>query len=279
MTAALSILGSGLGHPECVAWDPSGSLVTGSEGGELRWLDPVSGAERRRVRVSDGMLAGIAVDGDGAAWVCDVGGRRVARVEPDGAVVTVTGGPQGRPFTTPNYPVLDAHGRLYVSDSGTWGARDGSVVVVEPDGTARTWSDEAADYTNGLALDPSGGWLLVVESALPGVSRIPIRPDGSAGPRELVLELPRTVPDGLAFAADGTLLIACYRPDAILAWRGGTLTTLAEDWRGILLSAPTNIAFAGPGLDTLVSANLGGGHLTRIAAGLAGAPLHHPRRA
>ena len=44
-----------------------------------------------------------------------------------------------------------------------------------------------------------------------------------------------------------------------------------------MLSAPTNIAFTGPGRDRLVSANLAGWHLTHIDAGLVGAPLHHPR--
>ncbi|MFN8619140.1 MAG: SMP-30/gluconolactonase/LRE family protein [Chloroflexota bacterium] len=271
---SLSSLGNGLGHPECVAWDPvSGLLACGSEGGELIWLD-LDGAERRRVRVSDGMLAGIAIDATGTAYVCDVAGRRVARVTPDGAVATLTTGPADRPFTTPNYPVLDGAGRLFVSDSGTWGRRDGSIVAVDPDGTARSWSTEPAGYTNGLALDPAGTALLAVESTLPGVSRIPILADGSAGPREVLVELPRTVPDGLAFAADGTLLISCYRPDVVRTWKDGILRTLAEDWSGIQLSAPTNVAFAGPALDVLVAANLGGHALTRLdGSGLTGAPL------
>jgi gluconolactonase len=275
--ADLVTLGSGLGHPECVAWDPGGFVVCGSEAGELIWLD-LDGIERRRVRVSGGMLAGIAIDGRGAAFVCDVPGRRVARVDPDGSVETVSAGPPGRPFTTPNYPVLDGEGRLYVSDSGTWGRLDGSVVRIDRDGTTITWSDEAPGYTNGLALEPAGSALLVVESTLPGVSRIPVRSDGTAGTREVVVELPRSVPDGLAFADDGTLLISCYRPDAVRTWKDGVLGTLAEDWRGIALCAPTNVAFAGPGLDVLIAANLGGHHLTRLeGAGLTGAPLHRPR--
>jgi sugar lactone lactonase YvrE len=192
-------------------------------------------------------------------------------------VETWSTGPTDRPFLTPNYPVFAADGRLFVSDSGTWGANNGSVVVIEPDGSARTFSDEPSSYTNGMCLSPAGDQLYVVESSLPGVSRLPLLPDGGAGPRELVVDMPRAVPDGVAFTADGTLLVTCYRPDAVYAWAGGRLETLVEDWTGLVLSAPTNLAFTGADLDVLVSSNLGGWHVTRIDAGLSGARLHYPR--
>jgi len=274
----LSVIGGGIDHPEGICWDPAGSIVVGTEAGGLLWLDPADGSVQRSFHVGAGLMAGIAIDGDGRAYACDVPGHRVARVDPrTGDVTTFTTGPSDRPLVTPNYPVFDAAGRLYVSDSGAWGANDGRVVVVEPDGTGRTLSTEPAAYTNGMALSPDGAFLYVVESSLPGISRLPLRPDGTAGPRELVVDMPRTVPDGIAFTADGLLLITCYRPDAVFTWDGSTLGTLVEDWSGLVLSAPTNIAFIGPGRDQLVSANLAGWHLTRIEAGLVGAPLHHPR--
>jgi len=273
----LSTIGSGIDHPEGLCWDPSGSIVVGTEAGGLLWLDPADGSVQRSFQIGVGLVAGIAIDGDGRAYACDVPGHRVVRVDPrSGDVSTFTTGPADRPLVTPNYPVFDAVGRLYVSDSGVWGANDGRVVVVEPDGSGRTLSTEPAAYTNGMALSPDGGHLYVVESSLPGVSRLPILPDGTAGPRQLVTEMPRTVPDGIAFTADGLLLITCYRPDAVFTWDGSTLGTLVEDWSGLVLSAPTNIAFIGAGLDRLVSSNLAGWHLTLIDAGLVGAPLHYP---
>ena len=275
---ALSTIGSGLDHPEGICWDPAGSIVVGTEAGALLWLDPEDGSVQRQVQVGTGLIAGIAIDGDGRAYACDVPGGRVARVDPRADLVeTFTTGPADRPLVTPNYPVFGADGRFYVSDSGRWGAGDGRVVVVDPDGTSRTLSTEPSAYTNGLALAPDGVHLYVVESALPGISRLPLRPDGTAGPRELVVEMPRTVPDGIAFTADGMLLISCYRPDTVHTWDGEALGTLVEDWSGLALSAPTNIAFIGPGRDQLVSSNLAGWHLTRIDAGLVGGPMHHPR--
>jgi len=275
---ALSTIGGGIDHPEGICWDPVGSIVVGTEAGGLLWLDPADGSVQRSFQVGVGLMAGIAIDGDGRAYACDVPGHRVARVDPrSGDISTYTTGPADGTFVTPNYPVFDAAGRLYISDSGEWGANDGRVVVVEPDGTSRTLSVEPAAYTNGMALSPDGGHLYVVESSLPGVSRLPLDADGSAGPRELVVEMPRTVPDGIAFTDAGLLLITCYRPDAVYTWDGTTLDTLVEDWSGLTLSAPTNIAFIGHGRDQLVSSNLAGWHLTRIDAGLVGSPVHHPR--
>lgn len=277
MTISLSMLGSGIDHPEGIAWDPAGALVVGTEAGRLLWLDPESGAVLRSFEIGTGLVAGIALDGRGRAYACESAGHRVQRVDvASGAVETYSTGPAEQAFVTPNYPVFDAAGRLYVSDSGDWDQPNGSVVVIEPGGQARTVSREPAAFTNGLAISPDGLSLYVVESTLPGVSRLPLHDDGSVGGRELVVEMPRTVPDGLAFVDDGRLLISCYRPDAVYVWDGRRLETLVEDWTGVSLCSPTNIAFTGPRLDQLVSANLGAWYVTRIDAGLRGAALHYP---
>lgn len=86
-----------------------------------------------------------------------------------------------------------------------------------------------------------------------------------------------TVPDGVAFTADGGVLVACYRPDSIVHIdRDGAIEIVAEDPQGTLLGAPTNVAFAGADLDRLVCANLGRWHLALVDSGLRGAPLHYP---
>jgi gluconolactonase len=119
----------------------------------------------------------------------------------------------------------------------------------------------------------------------PRVVRVRIEPDGSAGPVENVVELPRTVPDGLAFDTDGNLYISCYRPDVVYrlspvrqahgtAW--GKLDVLAEDYAGTVIAAPTNIAFCGRERNVLLSASLGRWHITRYDAGATGIPLHYP---
>jgi len=97
---------------------------------------------------------------------------------------------------------------------------------------------DAPAFTNGLAIDPASAWLYMVESEVPAISRSAIAADRLTD-HEVVLEMPRTVPDGLAFTADGRMLIGCYRPDAVMIWDGRTREVLVEDWTGENLNAPT----------------------------------------
>ena len=92
-----------------------------------------------------------------------------------------------------------------------------------------------------------------------------------------MVRLPRTVPDGVALDVAGNLYVACYRPDRLYRLSvNGRLDTLAEDPAGTVLNAPTNVTFAGPALDRLVVANLGGWHLAVCAMDVAGQPLTYP---
>lgn len=271
-----SVFASGLDHPESLAWDPRGWVIAGGEAGQLYRVDASTG-NVETIAETGGFVLGIALDARGRIYWCDLKLAQVRRFDPVSEIVdTFTRGAEDQPFAVPNFPVFDAEGRLYVSDSGRWGANDGAVFVVLPDGRATVASSEPSAYSNGLAIDRSGEFLYVVESSLPGVSRLPIQADGRLGSKELVVELPRTVPDGLAFTADGRLLISCYRPDAVYIWDGRSIEPLVEDWTGLSLSAPTNVAFVGDGLDRLVTANLASSHLAELAAGLTGAPLHRP---
>jgi gluconolactonase len=140
------------------------------------------------------------------------------------------------------------------------------------------WTDEARNFPNGIALSADGSRLLVLESTPGAVVEFAIAADGSAGPRTMLVELPGTVPDGIAVAADGSLVIACYRPDAIYRWHPQTgIELLAHDPEGTALAAPTNVVFTGPDLDTMIVPNIGRWHLTRLRhAGLRGVPLHYP---
>src|SRR6202042_1494260 len=108
-------------------------------------------------------------------------------------------------------------------------------------------------FANGLAMDSAA--LYVAESFLPGVSRIEIEPDGSAGKRTVVAELPGTGPDGLGFGPAARLYIGCYEPSQVLRLRrDGAPETVARDPTAHVLCHPTNLAFRGR---TAMVANLG----------------------
>jgi len=141
------------------------------------------------------------------------------------------------------------------------------------------WTRASRNFPNGLTLAPDGRSLVVVESYPSALVEIQIETDGSPGERRVLCELGTTVPDGVAYATDGSCFIPCYRPDAILRWHPDEgLSTFAEDVRGTMIAAPTNIVFAGDSLDEMVVPNLGRWHLARLRAGVRGVPLHYPTR-
>ena len=278
---AFRALAGGLDHPEGVAWDPSGGVVyAGGEAGQVYEVG-LDGSVRQ-VADTGGFILGLAVDGDGLVYACDVAAGAVVRVDPGSGDWRVHADrsfdePANR-MRAPNWPAFDERGALYVTDSGDGGANDGRIWRVEPDGTAHVWTTAASRLPNGCCLAPDGSSLLVVETNRPGVVRIPILADGTAGALEEVARLSGTVPDGIAVAADGSLIVACYRPDALLRVRtDGAVETLVEDWTGQVLGAPANVAFVGEALDRVVTSNLGRWHVAIGDVGLVGAPLFRPR--
>ena len=257
-------------HPEGVAVHRDGSIWCGTETGDLLRL-AANGGSVERMGGTDGFLLGIAFDSAGNCFACDL--RHAAIFRWDAS----TGGMErfaSSGIRVPNYPIVDeARGWLYVSDSVGEDNRSGIFRYDLKTGEGGLWFREAMSFANGMAMALDGAGLYVVESDAPCVSYVPILADGEAGIRQVVVEDVRNVPDGLAFAADGSLLISCYEPSRIYRWRKERgLEVLIEDPAATTLAHPTNIAFKG---DKLYTANLGRWHITEIdlatIAGLSGA--------
>jgi len=267
----------GLDHSEGIAVTPKGDIYVGGEAGQIyRIVDD----KPQQVASTGGFLLGLAADGEGRIYVIDNTAKKVWRYDPaTGALDTFIGPPQAK-IKVPNWGAFDASGNYYLTDSGEWMATDGRLWVVRPGGKVELWSAECRAFPNGCCLAPDNRSLYVVESMPSAIVEVPIEDGGKAGKRRVLCELGVAVPDGVACATDGSLIIACYRPDLIYRWhpRDG-LSVLASDPRGTVLAAPTNVAFTGPGLGTLVVPNLGRWHLTRGRFGIAGVPLNYPTRA
>ena len=199
----VEVLCDDVDHPECVTWDPRGSLVFGTESGEIGSFDIERGS-KRRVAAVDGFVLGVAVDGDGDIHACIQSHRSVIRCSSGGSVTVESLGAQERPFRTPNHLAFHPSGALYVSDSGSsWEARDGAILRIDPSGETVVVSEATPAFPNGIAVDATGSHLYVLESSEPRLSRFPIGEDGALRGVELVAELPRAVPDGLAIAPTG----------------------------------------------------------------------------
>jgi len=263
----IETLVDGLDHPEGVCWDPRARVLwAGGEAGQVYRLD-LEEQTAEEVARAPGFVLGLAVDGHGRLVLCcsDVGALCMLE---DGSVRTVRDG-----LSYPNFPAFAPDGTLYFSESGSWGADDGRVLRLSSEGDLDVLSTELSDFPNGCAVTPDGRYLWVVESHTPTVNRF----DLETGDLEEVTRLEGTVPDGLAFTQDGGVVVSLYRPDRIVFLDGsGTVEVVAEDPQGTLLSAPTNVCFAGQELDVLVAANLGRWHLALVKTRLRGVPLHYP---
>ena len=258
-----TVLASGLDHPEGLAWSDTHGLFAGGELGQIYRIDPVSG-ESVQIASTGGFALGMAFGPDGRLMVCDMAKASVLAVDVATGVVEPWSDALGIRFHVPNHLAYDSRGSLFVSDSGDWGSDNGRIIRVDADGTHHVVADGGA-FTNGLALTPDESHLVAVESSAGRVVSYRIEPEALLL-GEVVAEMPGTVPDGVAYCDDGTLLVSCYRPDAIFSVPpGGSPAPLVHDWTGLTLSAPTNIAFVGAGRDTLVTANLCGRHLSRVA--------------
>jgi gluconolactonase len=274
----LRVVVDGLDHPEGVATAADGTLYAGGELGQVYRVDPVRGSFEQ-VAECGGFMLGLAVDGDGFVYGCNLGRKILQRIDPrTGDVEMLSAGPPGRPFQTPNWCLFTPGGRLLVTDSGGWQHKDGFVALVEPDGTTSVWSDEVNDFPNGACLSADGSGVLVLESLAPTLSLIPFGTDERPGPRKVVAQLPGTVPDGVSVDVTGRAYVFCYRPDRILTVDlDGTVAVLVDDALGTTLSAPTNGVWIGPDLDELVVGNLGRWHLTALRPGPRGVDVVRPR--
>lgn len=274
----LTNLGHLFDHPEAVAWGPDGRVYAGGELGQFYRFGLSDSTFEQFAQAEGGFVLGIAHDADGNVYACDERLRCVHKVTPDGKVSVYCDGNAEQKMRLPNYPVFDDHGNLYVSDSGDFGARNGFIWRIAPGGKAEIWDRSANGFTNGMCLSEDGRALYVVESSPPLISRLEINADGTAGRRTVLVELPRQVPDGVALDREGNLYIAMYNPNIIYRYSAkGVLETLYDDWQQLYLLAPTNVAFGGDDMKTLIIAGLCGWSVHTARVEVPGLPVRYPK--
>lgn len=269
----VEIIADGLDHPECVALHSDGSIWAGGEAGQIYRINKHGSIEE--VVNTGGFVLGIAFSPHGWLAICDLKKQLVWKYDlTTKDLRPFARGVEGRNFQTPNFPVFDNRGNLYVSDSGTFRQSDGVVFKFDANGVGTIWHEGPFSFANGLALSADQKKLYVVCTCLPGVEVVTINPDGSAGKKTKLIELPRTCPDGIAIDAADNLYISCYTPNTIYKLAAsGKLETLIEDWESHTLCNPTNIAFGGPDLKDLYIANLGRWHIAKLKLDIEGVKL------
>lgn len=273
----LEVFAGGLDHSEGIAVTLKGEIYVGGEAGQIYRIEndqPVEVAN-----VGGGFLLGFAADADGRIYAIDNTAKKVWRFDPATKAIDTFIDCAAAGIKVPNWGAFGPDGSYYLTDSGDWMAGNGRIFVKRPGKPVELWTEESTAFPNGCCVSPDGSKLYVAESVPGAIVEFPIGADGKAGKRKVLADLGVAVPDGVACTTDGSLVIACYRPDVIYRWHPASgVTVLAADPRGTVIAAPTNVAFTGPGLETLVVPNLGRWHLTRGRFGLAGVPLNYPTR-
>lgn len=276
----IEVFAEGLDHSECVVVHPDGSVWCGGEIGQIYRIDP-SGKKVEEVANTGGFVLGLAFSPE-ADWlaICDIRKQAVLRLDlASMKIETLVETVGDYRLKTPNYPAFTREGALYFSDSGDFNTVTGLIFRVEKSGKKAFWAGGTLNFANGIALAPDESYLYVVESFLPGISRFRIQADGTAGPREVFVPELREVPDGLAFDAEGNLYCSCYAPSRIYKIDpAGRVSIEAEDITSHALANCTNIAFGGADFQSLLVANLGRWHISKIQMEVPGAPLAcHPK--
>ncbi len=218
---------------------------------------------------------GAAIGPDGAAYVCNNGGRftwreqdgsirpgptppehaggSIQRVDlATGAVTTLYDSGEGRRLLAPNDLVFDRHGGFWFTDYGTSdldGARFGALYYARADGSLIRRAGRLPS-PNGIGLSPDGQTLYAADTQTGRLWACDITGPGELGPGMLpglpgrvLASLPGyQLVDSLAVEADGRVCVGT------LVNGGITLCTPAGALEHIPLPDPmiTNIAFGGP---------------------------------
>lgn len=226
-------------------------------------------------------IGGIALHAGGGFVIT---GRNVALKPADGGETRVLlAADEATGETGFNDLATDAAGRILVGSlafrptaSGYDDAKPGRLYRIDLDGTAEAVSDGIL-LTNGLAFSADGRRLYHSDSLNRHVRVYDVAPDGAIGSWRVFAEMPRGIPDGMAAAADGRLLVALAHGHAVAVFRpDGSLE------REIAVPQPmvTSLCFGGDGLEDLYVVTgterdgpADAGTVWRTRAGIAGLPV------
>jgi gluconolactonase len=293
----VEIFGRGVLKAEGVVIDKENNVYGGGRNGVIYKVNPEGQVSELCTLPAGSIPNGITMDRQGNLVYCDLGKKAMMRVTEGGQASMIADRVGNLALTLPNFASYDAEGNLYVSNSSTGDinnvrnemanpAPNGALVCIHANGKSEIVAT-GIYLANGTAIDPREEAVYVLESTRNDCLRIAIRKDGSWGKPEIYSEGFPALPDGMAFAADGTLFVTLpafirngkMTPahQIIQVDTKGKWSTLIDDPKGEKLYFPTNCAFGGPGLQDLYFANLEGDHFSRVHTPFHGHPLYHQR--
>jgi len=251
--AAAELVAEGFTFTEGPVGTADGSLYfSDNRASKTYFLDP--GGKISVVRENTNGGNGLALTRDGDLVFAEGDGKRITKRGKDGAVVTLTEGPPGKPLLSPNDLIVDARGGIYFTDPGprpVVAGRPTYVYYLRPGGGQPILIDGMVARPNGLTLTNDGKTLIVDDTIGPTVFAYDVEADGSARNKRAFAQL-RDIPAGSESGADG---MAIDRDGRIYVTTvaGVQVFDAAGRYLGSFKAArqAANLAFAGPDKQTL----------------------------
>lgn len=271
---AVETLVTGFNSPEGPALDEQGRLYF------VNWLTSsvmridADGVAREFVNTG-GIPAGLAFDRQGTLYVADEGDQNhgLLKVSPEGVITPWIQYYRGQKLNGANDLVFAPDGTLYFSDP--WGSSMekpiGGFYRAFPDGRLEQ-IDTGLAFPNGVAISADGSTVFLAETGKNHILRYQIGPDGSIGERTVFARLPGGPgPDGMAFDAEGRLLVAHYGAGRVeIVGQSGEVV----DFIPVPGKSVTNCAFGGDDLRTLVITDVETQSLYQVRLPVAGQRLY-----
>jgi len=171
--------------------------------------------------------AGMAFDAKRRLIICEVMGRRVTRVEPDGTEKTLAETFDGKKLNGPNDLTVDAKDGIYFTDplflnKDKREQDKEAVYYISPEGKVLRVADDM-ERPNGIALAGDGKTLFVADTARSKLRAYPVKEDGTLGKGLDFGSVPG--PDGGKVDLDGNVYAAGKTDIAVFDASGKRLGT------------------------------------------------------
>ena len=252
--AAVEKLAGDMKFTEGPVWLPQEGVLVFSDipASEMKRWSPTGGVTTFRAPSAE--ANGNTLDREGRLITCEHKGRRVARQERDGTVVTLAERHDGKRFNSPNDVVVKSDGSIWFTDPGYGLPRDGKaremdgnyVYRLDPATGGVTRVADGFEKPNGLCFSPDEKTLYVSDTgAGKHIRAFDVGADGTLSGSRVLCVVTNGVPDGIRCDEAGRIWSSAGDGIWIFAPSGERVGFIAVP------ESPANLCFGGPDGRTL----------------------------